>query len=48
MNPDIPEESRKIAAHASEASFGSDDEYDVVYINNGTIENLQNEALRYL
>lgn len=34
--------------HESELSFGKDEEYDVVFNNSGTIEDLQNEARRYL
>ena len=34
--------------HESEKSLGNDDEYDVVFMNEGTIEQLHTEARRYM
>ena len=42
------EEEAKADGHASELSFGDDSEYDAVIINSGTIEDLQNEALKFI
>lgn len=35
-------------AHASETSLGTDEEYDVIIINDGTVQDLQEKALTFL